>query len=70
VNRTERDQATADRIKAIVAAEEERGPIVPGGAQGGVIATARRVAADAAARARARVRRLFQALDESHHEAL
>jgi hypothetical protein len=58
--------------------EDERGSIVPGGAQGGVVARARRAKAEAAApvahpsaaaRARARVRSTFQALEDSEKAA-
>jgi hypothetical protein len=66
-----------EQIKALVALEEERGPIVPDGAQGGLAAKARREAArrdaakaekpvvkpSAAQRARDRVRAQFQAND-------
>lgn len=53
-----------------ISQEEAHGPVVPGGAQGGAIARARRTAENArrsqvpaALRARARVRRAFQPLE-------
>jgi hypothetical protein len=64
----------AQWIAAMVDLEDERGAIVPGGAQGGVVARARRARAaasaavvrpSAVARARARVRRSFQAAEKS-----
>jgi hypothetical protein len=68
----------AEWVAAMVELEEERGSIVPGDAQGGVVARARRARAAAtaasprplaAARSRARVRRSFQALDKDERAA-
>ena len=67
----------AEWIAAMVELEDERGSIVVGGAQGGVVARARRartaaeapVARPAAARARARVRRSFQAAEQDGDRA-
>ncbi len=64
----------AEWLAAMVKLEEERGSIVPGGAQGGVIARTRRAKTEAAAaaarpsaaaRARARVRSTYQAVEKS-----
>lgn len=55
-----------------VAVEIDFDTIVPGGAQGGVIARARRRSKDeakpAVARSRARVRKMFQAVDSNDGE--
>ena len=68
----------AEWIATMVELEDERGAIVPGGAQGGVAARARRAKADAAGpvarpsaavRARARVRSTFQAVEKSEKAA-
>lgn len=61
------DKHSAAWIIEKVALEDELGPIVPGGAQGGVIARARRAALGnqkrtAVQRARERVRYAFQPL--------
>ena len=67
----------AQWIAAMAKLEEERGSIVVGGAQGGVVARYRReqaaggahVARPAAARARARVRSSFQAFEQAEDRA-
>ena len=51
-----------ERIKELIELEKTRGEIVPGGAQGGVVARARRGGLqNAGLRARQRLRYLFQA---------
>jgi hypothetical protein len=69
----------AQWIAAMADLEDERGSIVVGGAQGGVVARFRRAEAaagapivarpPAAARARARVRRSFQAAEQNEDRA-
>ena len=76
----------AEWTRAMAALEDELGPIVPGGAQGGVVARERRKRAaaaalasagagpgicrpSAAARARKRVRRVFQAVEAGERDA-
>lgn len=75
---TESREQEAEWIAAMVELEEQRGSIVVGGAQGGVVARARRAKAaagapvarpPAAARARARVRRSFQAIEKDDQRA-
>lgn len=65
------DRHGTDWIAAKVAIEDQLGPVVPGGAQGGVVARERRARegerrsqVPAALRARERVRRTFQPVDE------
>ncbi|MCK6588453.1 MAG: hypothetical protein L6Q76_12805 [Polyangiaceae bacterium] len=76
MNRTPEEDAAW--LAAMIKLEEELGPIIPGGAQGGVIARARRVQPDGAApvarpsmavRARARVRSTYQAVEKSDKAA-
>jgi len=72
MNRT--PEQDAEWLATMIKLEDELGPIVPGGAQGGVVARARRANADASApaarpsaatRARARVRSTYQAVEKS-----
>jgi hypothetical protein len=71
---TQNREQEAEWLAAIVKLEDEIGSLIPGGAQGGVIARARRIQAERAApvarqsmaaRARARVRSTYQAVEKS-----